>query len=479
MGQPPRCGHGRQRAGRGAALRAGAGLQALLLSSVVTPARGFFEQLLGGNVQFEQPKQAKWPRGVPDSCSRAMSWLKGTEWTWNRNDFTVKLTVDLDAEAPINQCQRSPCKWSAENGKFYLLLGQAGVAEFDSQAEKPADLKGVRMRGKIRSSGEKVTLTFNRVFDHSAVDLDKDLYKALDLPDDAEDAAVKKAYRKLSIQYHPDKNPDQASQARFNEIRDAYEILNDPDKKILYDTGGMSAVRKHEKGEVEKSDDFEAQFDVTLEELYTGETKKVSINRRVVCRGCRLRPQDPKCKGCGRCPDEVKRVNVQMGPFVTQQEQQVPSKEKCKQDDAELEVNIEKGMRGGEKVNFPRMADQRPGMLPGSLVLQLKAKDNPKFKRRGDNLHMDLSISLREALLGFEQTVRHLDGHTVVLRQERVTQENQVAVIKGEGMPLRDDPSSFGDLHIRISVKFPSTLTASQKEAVAAAFAPPPPREEL
>jgi DnaJ-class molecular chaperone len=408
-----------------------------------------------------------------------MAWLKGTEWNWNNNEFSVKLTTDLEAEAPINQCQRTPCKWSAENGKLYLLLGQAGVAEFSTEAQKPADMKGLRMKGKLRSSGERITLTFNKIFDHGAVDLDKDLYGALGLPDDADDAAIKKAYRKLSIQYHPDKNPDEASRAKFNDIRDAYEILNDPDKKVLYDTGGMSAVQKLEKGEVEKTDDFEASFDVTLEELYNGETKQVQVNRRIVCRGCRLHPNAPQCAGCGRCPNEVKLVKVQMGPFLTQQQQEVPSKEKCKKEDAQIEVNIEKGMKAGDKVDFPRMADQRPGMLPGNLILKLNAKEHSKFKRRGDNLHMDMTVSLREALLGFEQTVRHLDGHVVTITLDQVIKEHQVVVVKGEGMPFRDDPASFGDLHVRVSVKFPSSLTQSQKEAVEKAFAPTPPRQEL
>merc|ERR1712151_804642 len=133
----------------------------------------------------------------------------------------------------------------------------------------------------------------------------------------------KKAYRKLSIQYHPDKNPDEASRLKFNEVRDAYEILNDPDKKILYDTGGMEAVQKVDKGEVQKTDDFETSFSVSLEELYNSQTKNVKISRRVVCRGCRLRPSAPQCRGCGRCPNEIKMVKVQMGPFLTQQQQEV------------------------------------------------------------------------------------------------------------------------------------------------------------
>merc|ERR1712048_415063 len=184
-------------------------------------------------------------------------------------------------------------------------------------------------------------------------------------------------------------------------VRDAYEILNDPDKKILYDTGGMEAVQKSGTGEIQKTDDFVTEFQVTLDELYIGQTKRVNIKRRIVCRGCRLRPNAPQCQGCGKCPNEIKVVKVQMGPFLTQQQQEVPSKEKCKQEGADIEANIERGMSDGDSLNFPRMADQRPGMLPGSVVLKLKVGKHSKFQRRGNNLHMDMTLPLREALLGW------------------------------------------------------------------------------
>lgn len=440
------------------------------------------EQLFGGgNVQFEQPqvRQPKWPRGVPDTISKPMSWLKGTEWQWNRDQWTVKLEADGDLDAPVNQCRRSSCKWSAEKGKFYILLGDAGIAEFDTEELKPAEMKGMKMNGRLKADGQKITLSFKKVFDHSAVDLDKDLYGALGLLDDADENAIKKAYRKLSIQYHPDKNPDAASREKFADVRDSYEILNDPDKKILYDTGGMEAVMKSNKGEIQKTDDFETSFDVTLEELYNGEAKSIKINRKVVCRGCRLRPDSPQCRGCGRCPNEVKVVNVQMGPFMTQQQQEVPSKEKCKQEDTGIDLNIEKGMQSGDKLTFPRMADQRPGMLPGSLILKLKASKHSKFERKGNNLHMKISVTLQEALLGFKQNIRHLDGHIVELKRDKITSDQDVIKIKGEGMPLKDDPASFGDLNVLANVVFPNTLTKEQREGVARIFQASPPRQEL
>merc|ERR1719436_2127315 len=120
---------------------------------------------------------------------------------------------------------------------------------------------------------------FVRVFDHEAAELNKDLYEILGLADDADEGEIKKVYRKLSIKYHPDKNPDEESKRKFAEIRDAYEILNDPDKKILYDTGGMEAVKNHEKQQVEKGNDVNMRLDVRLEDLYNSGVQKAHIDR--------------------------------------------------------------------------------------------------------------------------------------------------------------------------------------------------------
>lgn len=454
------------------------GLIALCLLCWAKPACAFFEEIFGGGGQFHfemgggrrAPEPVQWPSGVSDEVSKTMSWLKGTEWQWNNDGFTLKLTRDQEIDAPIQQCNQG-CKWTAENGKLYLFIGSAGIFELNAPDGKPSRLEGQRLKGfSRRNSREKLTLTFHRIFDHEAVDLDKDLYQVLGIPEDADEATIKKVYRKLSIQYHPDKSPDEASKAKFAEIRDAYEVLNDPDKKILYDTGGMASVKEAEKGKVESTGDMHSEIQVNLEDLYLGSQFQATVKRGIVCRGCRKNPSSPNCKGCGRCKNQIKVVQVQMGPFLTQQQQEVPSKEKCKQVDAPLEVHIEKGMTSGDTVTFPRMAEERPGMLPGSVILKLKAKKHPKFQRNGNDLHTELTISLREFLLGWSRTITHLDGHTVEVKQTDVTKHLQVVRMRGEGMPLRDDPASFGDLHVKVSVEFPKTLTAAQKDAIAQVF---------
>mmetsp|Transcript_75579 Transcript_75579/g.162000 ORF Transcript_75579/g.162000 Transcript_75579/m.162000 type:complete len:497 (-) Transcript_75579:97-1587(-) len=478
----------------------------LLLASWAMPACAFIEELLGqafsgggGGFQFQmgdggeifnmggggrQQRAPKWPRNVPDKISKKMAWLKGTEWNWN-NWRNVKLNKDGTFDAPTRDCQGGMCKWSASKGKVYVLWGEAGLHELEIQGELPTEqdqkkMAGMTMRGKRTSDGEKCSARFERIYDFEAAEMDKDLYEILGLPDDAEENDIKKVYRKMSVKYHPDKNPDEDAKRKFAEIKDAYEILNDPDNKILYDTGGMEAVKNAEKGQVQKGDDVGSNLDVTLEDLYNSGVQRASLQRQVVCRGCRARPDSPKCRGCSRCPNEVRNVQRQVGPgMFIQQQEEVASKEKCKHENTGIDVQIEKGMRDGESVTFPRMATQRPGMLPGSVVFTLKARKHAKFERRGDDLHLGMKVSLREALLGWSQRIRHMDGHMIEVGTTSVTKPFQVIKVAGEGMPLRDDPASFGDLYVKVEVVFPSKLTSSQQEQVAGILEPIPPRAEL
>merc|ERR1712190_568979 len=117
--------------------------------------------------------------------------------------------------------------------------------------------------------------------------------------------------------------------------------------------------------------------------------------------------------------------------------------------------------------------------IPGSVVFTLKTRKHPKFERRGDDLHMNMKVSLREALLGWTQTIRHLDGHTVELHTTSVTKPFQVIKVKGEGMPLRDDPATFGDLYVKIEINFPKELDSTAIAAIGSIFPPSPSRQDL
>ena len=144
--------------------------------------------------------------------------------------------------------------------------------------------------------------------------------------------------------------------------------------------------------------------------------------------------------------------------MVVQQEVMVESKEKCKREEKTLSATIEKGMPDNEEIVFKYESEQKPGQIPGDVVLKLKTVPHPMFKRSGSSLSMKLTIPLRAALLGFETSFKHLDGHTVTIKRTGVTKPGQAIRIKSEGMPKHGTPSEFGDLTITFSVEFPSTV---------------------
>jgi len=296
---------------------------------------------------------------------------------------------------------------------------------------------------------------------------DLDHYEALEIDDAAVEADIKKAYRKLSIKYHPDKNPSEAW--RFDAIREAYEVLSDPKKRVLYDTGGMETVKQAEQGKVQAGDNIQIEVPVTLADLYRGAQRKARARRRIVCRRCRQRRDPEKCKGCGACPSTFHMQNTLRNNMIYRNRVEVPSKEDCRMETTELDVAVEQGANDKDRVFFKNQASQMPGQIPGDIIVSLKRSDtgNAKFKRVGDDLRFPLEISLREAMLGFKRRIRHLDDHIVEVSSESVTRHGQVIRIGGEGMPVKDTPSAFGDLDLVVSVNFPAQFTENERKEIA------------
>jgi len=308
-----------------------------------------------------------------------------------------------------------------------------------------------------------------------------DLYERLNLAPEASDREIKSAYRKLSVQYHPDKNQgNQAAVDKFREITEAYEVLSDKEKRVIYDSSGIGAVKKMSQGDgggggghpfeaffgggggggqKQRGRNMDIELPVTLEDLYLGNEKAATVKRRVVCRNCKGKQSLPRCQACGPCPKEKKMVHKRAGPgMVVQQEVMVESKEKCKREEKTLTATIEKGMPDNEEISFKYESEQKPGQIPGDVVLKLKTVQHPMFKRSGSSLSMKLTIPLRAALLGFETSFKHLDGHTVTVKRTGVTKPGQAVRIKSEGMPKHGTPSEFGDLTITFTVEFPTKV---------------------
>jgi len=313
------------------------------------------------------------------------------------------------------------------------------------------------------------------------------LYDVLGIDEEASESQIKRAYRKLSLKYHPDKNAgDDEAASKFQEVSHAYEILSDPDTRMLYDSGGEEAVKKHQDAEKAPASPFDMFFGggnrgaanrgpnakvdvpVSLADMYNGGEVSRRISRLRVCPGCsdKSKAKTDRCKSCGRCPNEIKMVQRQMAPgFSIQQQQEVPSKEKCKDEAKTLTATVEKGMKNGEEIVFERESEQRPGTIPGDVIFVLNQERHPVFTREGDDLKATVTITLKEALTGFRKTLTQLDGREIVVEDNgKVIKPNEVRKIKGEGMPVHNFPSQTGDLHVTFHVKFPKTLTDAQKE---------------
>lgn len=165
------------------------------------------------------------------------------------------------------------------------------------------------------------------------------------------------------------------------------------------------------------------------------------------------------------------QVQREMRPgMIVQQQEEVQSKEKCKNEETVLKAHVERGMDVGSELTFPRMSEQLPGQIPGNIVMTLKQKPHGRFTRKGNDLHMDMVISLKEALLGFSKKFDHLDGHAVVVAQSKTTKPGETKRIKREGMPHHNFPSEFGDLFVKFQFKMPTELTEAQRTAIGDLF---------
>ena len=450
---------------------------------------GGFEQMFehafgggggGGGFQFQmgggRPRAAQFPNHIKNEIAKEFEWLKGTEWTMN-DRITLKFSIDGFVQTNTQECAgQSQCLYSAYSGQINMAFLQSGLFSLRPD-QQPAStdagaVEKIVISGKREADRQKVTLKFVRIYDNRSREDAIDLYSVLGVEPDASTADIKKAFRKLTLELHPDKNPgDAAAAARFTDVTRASEVLADTKKRMLYDTGGMEAIRAFDRGEIQKGQDVLFEVGVPLSLLFTGGAISPVYRRRVVCSGCRVNPQMDRCKGCARCPSEIRTVAQQVGPgFFIQQQVQVDSKEWCKTENKPLEVSVARGARSGEDVVLEAMADQSPGMVPGNVVVRLKQIPDPRFTRDGNDLRTSITVSLREALLGFKKDIAMPDDSLVPVVTNAVTQPSQVIKIVGEGMPKKDDPGSRGDLFVTVIVQLPDPLNQVQKQSVAENF---------
>jgi len=334
-------------------------------------------------------------------------------------------------------------------------------------------------------------------------------YEILGVSKSASQDELKKAYRKAAISHHPDKGGDPE---KFKELSQAYEALSDPEKREIYDQYGEDALKEgmgggggshspfdifesffgrssfgggSSRGRRQKQgDDVVHSLKVSLEDLYNGTSKKLSLSKNVLCPKCKGKGSKSGASGrCYACQGSGTKISTRrIGPGMIQQMQHVCSdckgsgeviseKDKCNQckgnkvsqEKKVLEVHVEKGMQHGQKIVFEGEADEAPDTVAGDIVFVLQLKEHPKFKRKSDDLYVEHTLSLTEALCGFQFALTHLDGRQLLIKSDpgEVIKPGQHKAINDEGMPQYQRPFMKGRLYIQFNVEFPDPGTIS------------------
>jgi molecular chaperone DnaJ len=352
----------------------------------------------------------------------------------------------------------------------------------------------------------------------------RDPYRTLGVEKKSSDEEIKKAYRKLARQYHPDRNPgDASSEERFKEVQEAYSILSDPEKRKRYDAGGgifgsgfdPGAFRRGGAGGAggpggfggisdilsdlfggaggaagggpgvrnapERGRDLETEVHISFEQAMEGAQVPVAVTVSAPC---------PTCKGSGAKPGTQPTVCSRcQGRGIEQQGQGMFSISqpcsKCGGTGTEIKdpcptchgsgqtrqvkryrANVPAGVRDGSRVRLAGKGEAgRRGGPPGDLYVITRVSDSSIFRRKGENLEVDVPITIPEAIRGATVEVPTLNGGSKRIRVPAGTQHGSVQRLRGEGPPKLGGRGR-GDIHYRLTIDVPSSLNKKQKQAV-------------
>ena len=339
----------------------------------------------------------------------------------------------------------------------------------------------------------------------------RDYYEVLGLSRSATEDEIKKAYRRLAKQYHPDTNKEQGAEARFIEINEAYETLSDPQRRTVYDRyghaglngnggmgfsdfGGFSSINDlfetffagaagaQRRTGTQRGADIRYDLTITFEEAVFGCQKEIEIPRWETCGGCKGTGAQPgtstarcsTCQGTG----EIRRVQQSIfGQFVNvtvcercRGEGRVITTpcEKCRgqgrvRNNRRVVVNIPAGVDDGINVRVTGEGEvSARGGTPGNLYVILTVKPHPFFKRQNNDIIYELPISFTQAALGDEVEVPTVDNKSTTLKIPPGTQSGRSFRLKGMGVPVVHS-SARGDQHVIVKVVTPTNLSAEQK----------------
>jgi molecular chaperone DnaJ len=339
-----------------------------------------------------------------------------------------------------------------------------------------------------------------------------DYYKILGVPRNADAETIKRAYRKLAMQLHPDRNPDPAAQEQFKNVTAAYEVLSDPQKRQMYDLGGdplspggagagfgtggagfgafsdiMDAFfgqsgQRGPRSRVQRGNDAMIRLEIELAEAAFGATREIHIDTAVVCDRCRGKGAEPGTHPvtCDVCHGRGEIASVQRS-FLGQVMTSRPCGQcrgfgeiissPCTECDGEgrvrarrtLKVKIPPGVDTGTRIQLAGEGEVGPGGgPPGDLYVEILETPHPYFTRQGDDLHCTVSLPMTAAALGTALDIETLDGpHHLVVRAG--TQSGKLERLAAKGIPhLR--ATGRGDLIVHIEVVTPTKLDEAQEK---------------
>ncbi len=352
----------------------------------------------------------------------------------------------------------------------------------------------------------------------------RDYYEVLGVAKTASDDEIKKAYRKIAIKYHPDRNPDnQEAEEKFKEAAEAYDVLRDPQKRQQYDQfgfngpqggfggfgggsgmnmddifsmfgdifgghaggfgfggGGGNTTRQYQGG------DLRVRVKLTLQEIATGVTKKFKIHKDITCEachgtGCEGGAQPETCTTCHGSGVTIKTVRSMFGMMQTQ----VPCptcngegtiiKSKCKQchgdgvvkGDEVVEINIPAGVEEGMCVTVRGKGNAgKHNGVNGDIQVIISEEKSDTFERNGQDLYYNLVLDFTTATLGGEVEVPTIDG-TTKIKIEPGTQPGKQIRLRGKGLPaVQGYGYGKGDIIVNVTVFVPTTLSKEEKQLV-------------
>ena len=354
----------------------------------------------------------------------------------------------------------------------------------------------------------------------------RDYYEVLGVQKGASEDEIKKAYRKIAIKYHPDRNPgDKQAEEKFKEAAEAYNILHDPQKRQQYDQFGFNAPFGGGSGfgdagftsmnmddifsmfgdifgghgfggfgggssrrtQQHRGSDLRLKVRLTLEEINSGVTKKFKVRKDAVCAHCHgtgaedgsSREQCPTCHGSGVITHTTQSIFGMMqtqGVCPTCGGEGTVIKNKCHEcggtgvtkGEEVVEINIPAGVAEGMVVNVPGKGNAgRHNGINGDIQVFIEEEEHDTFLRDGNDLIFNLLLDFPTAALGGEVEVPTIEGTKLKVKMENGTQPGKTIRLRGKGLPaVQGYGNGKGDLVVNISVYVPKTLSKEEKEAL-------------